>query len=196
MRARGVALVALLALGCATATDTPGGTVKAYFRLVGRDPLRTLALLAPGFHAAHDLHVVTTAEARAFVRGRPRTPAPPVDSAAIQLAPDRLALAWLAIQGRPGYLEHFGALRVEPVDEQIEGDRAQVSVRVEAQGAPPFEQRFSLVRERGVWRIDAVEQSDVTDANRLDAFVAFPNEAARSALERQATPGARGAPRP
>ena len=51
------------------------------------------------------------------------------------------------------------------------------------------------MRDGRTWRIDGVEQDEVNDANRLDAFVAFPNEAARRVLERRPTPGARGAPR-
>src|SRR5690606_4501880 len=102
VRARaGGALLALLLVGCVPAPEaaSPAAVVDAYFRFLGRDPMRTLPLLADAFHRRHGLGVVTAGGAAAAA------PAPPPAPAAVSL--DRLQLGWLAVQGR----DAFRALR-------------------------------------------------------------------------------------
>ena len=190
-RALVLALVALAACSDPAPT-TPAEVVDAYFRHVGRDPIRTLPLLSPAFHAQHGLHVVTTAEARARQRRvlLPDVPASPDAAAArVPLAPDRLQLGWLALQRRPTFAARFESLRVEPIGEEVGAGVARVAVRVVPRGAPAFEQIFALSRgDDRAWRIDGVAQRGLVDANRLDAYVAHPTEAARRALERRPAP--------
>jgi hypothetical protein len=185
----GAVALLLLAPALAACGDarpaTPGAVVEAYFRAVGRDPLRTLPLLSTAFHEAHGLRVVTTAEALATApHGAPAAPADPEER--VPLAVDRLQLGWLAVQSRPVFAARLATLSVEPLREEAAEATAAVAVRVSPPGAPLFEQHFSLSRgPGGAWRIEGAWQTGVVDGNRLDAFVAHPNEAARRQLERR-----------
>lgn len=170
---------------CGTAEHTPAAVVESYFRCLARDPLRTLPLLTPEFHRRHALRVVTQAEAQAWVSRReaasPATPEP----AEPELSTDRFQLAWLSLQGRPEFARLARESAHSVLDVRESGDEAEVITRIEPRSAPPFEQRFRLLREAegSAWRIDAVEQSGVESANATAAFVAYPNENARRALE-------------
>jgi len=169
--------LALCAAGCARPAS-PTEVVAAYFAALGRDPIRTLPLLTPAFHEQHGLHAVTSAEARAGGSGEaPRAGA---------LAVDRFELGWLAVQSREGFRALRGLLAVTPVRDEITGDRAGVTVLVQAGAGPAFEQRFALAREApgASWRIDSIEQSGVAPGAELAAFVAHPTEAERQRLER------------
>ena len=169
--------LALCAAACARPAS-PAEVVAAYFAALGRDPIRTLPLLTPAFHEQHALHAVTSAEARGGGRGEPP------DAGA--LAVDRFELGWLAVQSREGFRALRDRLGVTPIGDEATGDRAHVSVRIEAGAAPAFEQRFALVRQApgAPWRIDSIEQSGVAPGAELAAFVAHPTEAERVRLER------------
>lgn len=185
VRARaGGALLALLLVGCVPAPEaaSPAAVVDAYFRFLGRDPMRTLPLLADAFHRRHGLGVVTAGGAAAAA------PAPPPAPAAVSL--DRLQLGWLAVQGRDAFRALRDTLAIGPLEVAQAGDRAEVTVEVAPANAPPFVQRFELRPEgaaRG-WRIAAIEQSDVAAASLPAAFVAYPNEATRRRLAGGAGP--------
>jgi len=178
-----VAVLTLLALACGGAPDSPRGVVDAYFASLGRDPLRTLPLLSPAFHRQHDLHVVTTAEALRATSRRGTVGANP-DPLPPQLAPDRLQLAWLMLQVRPGFASELEAFAIEPRGEQTEGATVRVTVRVTPARGQAFDQIFSLTRDNaGAWRIEGVEQRGVDPSNAIAAYVAHPTEAARKHLE-------------
>jgi hypothetical protein len=174
----GLAL-AVLAIACGVPEDRPDATVRDYARLLARDPARTLPLVTDAFHARHALHVATAAEARGVAAGRGDA-----GDAGATLAVDRLQLGWLVVQSRPDFAERLATLSWAIGDPDQRGDHAQAVARVVPRDAPPFDLRFSLVRDPAshVWRIDAIEPSGVIEANAAAAFVAYPNEAARRAL--------------
>lgn len=172
-------VLALAVAACAPAPETPREVVDAYFRAMGRDPLRTLPLVTPAFHVRHGVHVVTSAEAMRARHQGDTTPAP-----ADPLAIDRLELGWLMIQARPAFAERLGELKRTPVSDETTGDAARVVVRLAPRAGAPFEQDFALVRDAGgTWRIDAVEQRGVDATNGFEALIAHPTDAARRALE-------------
>jgi hypothetical protein len=180
-----VALLAL-ALGCgARGGETPQATVDAYFRALARDPIRQLPLLTPAFHQQHGIGVVTAAQAQRIANSGATTE---TTEAITTASVDRLQLGWLAVQAR----EEFRALRdrfgVTPGAVTEDGTNAVVTVQVQPQGAPAFEQRFMLSRAApgGAWRIDSVEQRGVVAENRATAFVAHPSEATRRQLAQPA----------
>jgi len=177
-----LALAALAAtLACSEAPRTPADVALAYFRFLGRDPIRTLPLVTGAFHVQHGLHAVSASEARAL-RELPR----PGERAAAagDWSLDRLQLAWLEVQSRDGFRALRERLEVTLLDVSERGERASVRVRVQPRRGAAFEQRFELVRD-GTWRIDSVEQSDVARDNELAAFVAHPTESERLRLERE-----------
>lgn len=178
VRRLGIAFV-LLAAGCSGSSQTPGEVVEAYFRAMGRDPIRTLPLVTPAFHVRHGVHVVTSAEAKQS-HGHDDTTPLATDS----LAVDRLELGWLMIQVRPGFARNIAELGVVTRTVETTGDTTRVATRIAPREGSPFEQDFSLVRDaRGTWRIDAIEQRGVDATNGFAAFVAHPTDAARRALE-------------
>lgn len=179
-----LALVAL-ALACGGRAGDPRAVVEQYFRCLGRDPIRTLPLLAPSFHEEHALHVVTTAEARRNLAGAALPERVPED-ADTTLALDRLELGWLGVQMRTELRDLAARLVVTPIDAGVHGDEATVDVRIQGPEGPPFAQRFTLAREApgAAWRITGVAQRDLVPANLTAAFVAFPNERLRARLQR------------
>ena len=180
-------LLTLVVIGCgAPDTRTPTATVDAYFRDLARDPIRTLPLLTRGFHQQHGLGVVTAAEAQRLARGGAADAASPIDAAAV----DRLQLGWLAVQSRDSFRALRDRFTVTPGAVTKDGASAMVVVRVEADGAAPFDQRFELSRSAadGAWRIESVEQEGVVPESLATAFVAHPSEVTRLKL---AQPGGR-----
>lgn len=167
----------------AAAPGTPEAAVEAYFRALGRDPIRTLPLLDDDAHHAHGLRLADT-----VVQEGPL-------AAAAEGPVERHQIAWLALQKRASFRTFAERLAVRTLAATHDGDRATVAVQVSTPGAPPFAQRFELVRAGPgkPWRIDAVTQDAVVAGNAPAAFVAWPNEAARAQLEQAA--GAR-APAP
>jgi len=179
-------LLGLLGLAaCGPDEHPPGAIVEGYFRYLALDPLRTLPLLTPEFHRRHALRVVTQAEAQAWVSRREAASPAEAERAEPELSTDRFQLAWLSIQGRPEFAKRARESLHSVLDIRERNDEADVITRIEPRTGPPFEQRFRLVREAAgsAWRIDAVEQSGVESANAVAAFIAYPNENARRALE-------------
>jgi hypothetical protein len=174
-----IAVLTLVVGACAPVPETPRDVVDAYFRAMGRDPLRTLPLLTPAFHARHGVHVVTNAEAMRAYRQGDTTPVPTEP-----LAIDRLELGWLMIQVRPAFARRLAALERTLLADETSGDTARISVRLVPQEGAAFEQEFALVRDpSGAWRIDSVEQHGVDAINGFEAFIAHPTDAARRRLE-------------
>jgi len=184
IRAALAALALAAMLACSGAPRTPADVALAYFRFLGRDPIRTLPLVTGAFHGQHGLHVVSASEARAL-REMPR----PGESAAAagDWSLDRLQLAWLEVQSRDGFRAVRDGFEVTLLDASERGERASVRVRVQPRRGAAFEQRFELVRD-GTWRIDSVEESGVAPDNELAAFVAHPTESERQRLERERVP--------
>lgn len=176
MRRAFAAFVVVTALACGAPAEAPRDVALAYFRCLGADPIRTLALVTPAFHERHGLRVATAADARAAAGDRAAT------EPAAALSIDRHQLGWLAIQSRPELATLVRGLDVVVEEAREDGDSATVRVRVTPREAPPFEQRFALVRGGATWRIDAIEQRGVAAASATAAFAAWPNEAARRAL--------------
>ena len=168
------------ALACSAPPPSPSDVALAYFRDLGRDPIRTLPLLTRAFHAQHGLHVVSAAEARALREG-PESAVPPEGGDDWSL--DRRVLGWLEVQSRDGFRVLRDRLQVSLVDASASGDRAVVTLRVQPGRGSAFEQRFELARDGGRWRIDGVEQRGVGSDNAVAAFVAHPTEAERRRLE-------------
>lgn len=152
---------------------TPEAAVDVYLRSLGRDPLRTLPLLTDAAHRQHGLGL-TASGAGNDVR---------------RVSMDERRLAWLAAQTGGPVLALAGRLRSEPVAVALEGDRAEVAMRISAPPAPAFEQRFYLQRADAAapWTIDQVLQTGVVAANDKVATAAWPSQAPRSSPAR---PGA------
>jgi hypothetical protein len=174
---RALAAIVLVLAGCGAPPATPTDVVRAYFASIAADPIRTLPLLTDDFHRRHALRVATAADARAVAERRA-----PDAAADAPLAIDRHQMGWLAMLARPELARRVGALAIRIGDATEQGDAADVAVHVEPRAGPPFEQRFALVRTGAAWRIDAIEQRGVVAATALDAFAAWPNEAARRAI--------------
>ena len=168
MRSRAAWLLAAVAIGCGGAPEAPQDVVALYFRSLGRDPIRSAALVTPEFHARHGLRIQSAW----------------TDTASGE-RPFRLSsaeLAWLGVQRRPEFFAYAPRLRATVTAVQRDDAlHAVVTTRVEGPGAPPFTQRFALVRAspRAGWQIDRIEQEDLVAANRIAAFVASPSRAGR-----------------
>lgn len=161
-----VALIAVAIAGCGATPNAPQDVVALYFRSLGRDPVRSAALVTPAFHARHGLRIQSAW----------------TDTASAE-QPFRLSgaeLAWLGVQRRPEYFAYAPQLTVSVGDVQSDdGLHAVVTSRVAGPGAPAFTQRFFLLRKQpdAEWLIDRIEQQDVVPANRTAAFVASPSRA-------------------
>ncbi len=180
------ALALLLFCGCG-APCTPTETVVAYFRTLGRDPIRSADLLSDTFQAQHGLRVVTSAEMRSWERRIRSGSGQAVEASEQGDIPRSLhhaELAWLATQTKRAFRELAAALHPTPLEERINGDQAVVTVRVFAPQATPFMQRFTLSRESTTapWRIDRIDQGDVDRRSLPAAFVAAPSEELRRRL--------------
>jgi len=180
------ALALLLFCGCGT-PSTPTETVIAYFRTIGRDPIRSADLLSDAFQARHGLHVATSAEMRGWEQRLRGSSGASVEAPGQGDTPRSLhhaEIAWLGTQMKPVFRELAAALRATPLEEQIEGDRAEVAVRVLAPQTPSFVQRFTLSRDSATarWRIDRIDQAEVDERNLPAAFVAAPSEELRRRL--------------
>ena len=180
MALKRIALAALaLFAACAPAAQPPRDVVEAYFRTLGRDPVRTLRLVTPAFHEQHGVHVVTSAEAKRIQRESPASHA-----AAESIAIDRLELGWLIIQVRPRFAERLAEMQRTLLSEETLGDTSRIAVQLVPPAGRPFEQDFSLLQGRdGRWRIDSISQRDVDATNGFEAFIAHPTDAARRRLE-------------
>ena len=170
MRSRAARMLAGLVLaaviGCGAAPDAPQDVVALYFRSLGRDPIRSAALVTPGFHARHGLRIKSA-----------------WTDAASSEQPFRLSsaeLAWLGVQRRREYLAYAPQLSASVTDVRSEDTRhAVVTAQVAGPGAPPFTQRFYLLRAGpgAPWQIDRIEQEGLVPANKIAAFVASPSRA-------------------
>jgi hypothetical protein len=179
VKRRVLGVLAIVAIACAPAPGTPREIVDAYFASMGRDPLRTLPLVTPAFHAQHGVGVVTNAEAVRAYREGDTTPVP-----AGPVAIDHLELGWLMIQVRPAFARRLAALERTLLAEETSSDTARVAVRLAPREGAPFEQEFTLVRNAtGTWQIDAIAQRGVDATNGFEAFIAHPTDAARRRLE-------------
>jgi hypothetical protein len=182
MRGRTAALgLALLCLACGSRSHTPGETVGLYLRWLAQDPIRTLPLLSPGFHAEHGLEFEDFREPPAGsellarstrVRIAPPAREGPVDEG---LALARARLGWLTALSRPVFRETVPQLSIVYEDEQIQEDRARVGIRVEQESRIPFAVTFHLSREQAgtAWRIDGIEVQE-RPRRLLAAFLIAP----------------------
>jgi len=160
-----VACVLLCAVaGCSRTSGAPEDVVALYFRSLGRDPIRSAALVTQSFHAHHGLRIQST-----------WTDVPTAQE------PFRLSsaeLAWLGVQRLGEYAAYATQLTARVTSVQRDDDlHATVTTRVAAPRAPPFTQRFFVVRTQpgAPWRIDRIAQEDLVPANRIAAFVASPS---------------------
>jgi hypothetical protein len=166
----------------AGASGAGARTVARYFETRARDPIRAATLLAPEAHLAHGLRLARLLG----VSLKPEVGLGPEDEAALELA--RARVAWLDLYNLVRWVGPIAAaLDVQPLVVTQERDAAEVTVRVSAGTPsappggrigswpfPPFEQRFALRRSGADWRITAIEQQGVVDANAVQAFVAAP----------------------
>jgi hypothetical protein len=159
-------LVLAAIAGCSAAPEAPPDVVALYFRSLGRDPVRSAALVTPEFHARHGLRIQSAWTNTASAE-----------------QPFRLSgaeLAWLGVQRRPEYFAYAPQLSASVTEVRNEdAQHAVVAARVAGPGAAPFTQRFFLVRPEpgAAWQIDRIEQDDVAPAARIAAFVASPSRA-------------------
>lgn len=159
-------LVVVAVAGCGAAPDAPQDVVVLFFSSLGRDPVRSAALVTPAFHERHGLRIKSA-----------------WTDATSELQPFRLSsaeLAWLGVQRRPEFYAYAPRLSLSVTD--VRNDDAQhavVTTRVTGPGAPPFTQRFLVLRPSAgdPWRIDRIEQDDLVAANKIAAFVANPSSA-------------------
>jgi hypothetical protein len=158
--------IAVVAVGCGGMPDAPQDVVALYFRSLGRDPVRSAALVTAEFHARHGLRIQSAWTAAASAQ-----------------QPFRLSsaeLAWLGVQRRPQYFAYAPQLSAGVTEVRTEdAQHAVVATRVAGPGAPPFTQRFYLLRARpgAPWQIDRIEQEELVPGNRIAAFVANPSRA-------------------
>jgi hypothetical protein len=177
-------LLLAIPLACRPAPLGPAETVAAYLRDLGRDPIRTLDLLTPGFHRSHGLVAGASASTP---EGRVRIPR---EERAHRMAAtasrnlESARLAWLAVQRGASFRRDASALSWEVMGVEQRGASARVVCRIHPQGAAAFQQSFELVRgSDGRWRIDAIRQSGVEPRAEAAAFAAYPNERARQSRE-------------
>jgi hypothetical protein len=170
---RALLLLATGALACGQAPDSPGETVKRYFACLGRDPVRSLELLSPAFHASHGLRLGAA-----------------VDQAAARDPLAAARVAWLSVQRAGAFQEGARHLAAEIVKVSEEAAAAEVVTRVLPARGTAFVQRFQLSRPDGRWRVDAVAQEQVGPQSRLAAFVAHPTETGRRELAEVLASGA------
>lgn len=179
------ALGTLATLGCGQ-PQTPAEVVTAYFRALGRDPARSLPLLSPAFHRHHGLRM---ARFEGWLWGWPSPSAGASESAARASEPggvESAAFAWLYVQTHPSFPALASTLRLSDVELLESDQQAHVGVRVRGRGGQEFVQRFTLSRAapRSSWRIDRIDQIDVSPSAHTIAFVAFPHDALIDALLR------------
>lgn len=167
MRVRLLAAFAVVAvIGCGATPDAPQDVVALYFSSLGRDPVRSAALVTPAFHENHGLRIKSA-----------------WTEAASEAQPFRLSgaeLAWLGVQRRPEFFAYAPRLSVSVTEVLRDGTQhAVVTTRVAGTAAPPFTQRFFLLRSGpgDAWRIDRIEQQELVAANKIAAFVANPSRA-------------------
>ena len=165
------ALAVVAIVGCGAAPDAPQDVVALYFRSLGRDPVRSAALVTPAFHENHGLRIKSA-----------------WTEAASEAQPFRLSsaeLAWLGVQRRPEFFAYAPRLSVIVTEVfRPDAQHADVTTRVAGPGAPPFTQRFFLLRSApgDPWRIDRIEQQELVAANKIAAFVANPARADARAM--------------
>lgn len=201
LRAAGAAacVAALLGTACAPAPSRPREVLAGYLRWIGRDPARTLELLAPEFHARHGLRV---ADLRDVLWGGWQVPGaaePPAAAAGAGLSPEaRLEsgrLAWLFVQrARPLRDARF---RTKLLEQDWRETTGSVLLRVQSGRGRPFQQRFAFARRDAgsAWRILGIEQQDVDATNALAAFAAYPSLANLERIQQAAGGGGAGPPR-
>ncbi len=174
----GFGIVATLtACGVRNENPTPRHVVELYFRRIVRDPIGTLPLLSQEFHASHGLRVLTRRDEvmiRGGVGARDELRRQQAIDAPGELS--RARLGWLVSQNQNPPWPYGAGLVAEVVEEQVDGDRALVTSRVQAPVGDGFDQRFRLSRKSAdeAWRIDAIEQDAVVPENLSTAFSAAP----------------------
>lgn len=184
MRRRAALLLCAAAFGCAPAPPGPAETLERYLDALAGDPIRTLAMLTPGFHDRHGLRFEEVAD-RPFAA--PRRAAPSADPL---LERERARLGWLTVLTKRIFALQSGRFRHRVVSEAVRGDVAEVVVQVEP---PPLEARFELRRgaRGGGWQIDAVHLPDLDESQWLQAFLIAPDAELhrRIAAARERRPG-------
>jgi hypothetical protein len=177
--------VVVLLLACGRPPLDPATVVDDYLHELGRDPIRAFSRVTPSFQTRHGLRLATDPEVRAWQhrrsRGASAAPAPERPPP----TPEEERLAWLAVQGKPGYQTELARLTWQIMDVEWPDDlRALVKTRIELPRGRSFEQIFQLVRAspRAPWRIDQVEQVGVGEDELAAAFVTNPTEATRERL--------------
>jgi hypothetical protein len=185
VRRRALALlpIVLACAACGPPQRTPTQTVELYFAARGHDPIRTLALLTPEFHARHGLRfedVRGVPPWRTPAGGRPEAegrlePAPPTDDRELEL--ERARHGWLSVQMEPFMRRLVPRLGARVLSEAIEGDAAVVKVIVAAGRAARVEVGFRLGRDApgGPWRIHDIDVPEATAP--LVALVVAPSAA-------------------
>ncbi len=165
--------LAIVTSACGASPPSARDTVDLYFRCLGRDPIRSLAILSPDFQLAHRLRL-----------GAPLAPGASADPLAAA------QVAWLNVQKTAAFQAQARRLAPRWIELREDGDAARASLRVSAGGSPGFAQRFALSRPgpESHWRIDAVRQSGLDSANLAAAFAANPGEVLRRRLERALRP--------
>ena len=117
----------------ACGASPPGArdTVDLYFRCLGRDPIRSLAILSPDFQLAHRLRL-----------GAPLAPGASADPLAAA------QVAWLNVQKTAAFQQQARRLSTRWIQLREDGDTARASLRVRAGESPGFAQRFQLSPEQ------------------------------------------------
>lgn len=179
--------VAVLA-GCAADPGDaggPGDVVLRYRDALARDPIRTLALLAPEFHRAHGLrfHEVGDLPPASGERRGGRPDAAPAPSRDPALELERARLGWLTVLTRPAFARLAPDLALAFDEVVVSGDRARVDARVRLRETPAFHARFRLARDGSSWRIDAIEIDDEEALHVVPVYLLAPTRARHRRLE-------------
>lgn len=195
---RGAATLAALAiaLGCAGRAASPEAVVDRYLDALSADPIRTLALLSPEFHAAHGLRFEAVRDAPVIDRlvdpgsraewGRGAEGAGDAD-----LERERAMLGWLTVLTKRLFARERPRLAATHLDTKLEGNAARVRVEVRHRDARPFRVDFSLSRAgaEAPWRIDALTIEDEARVPAVSAYLVAPtlerHRRLETALERR-----------
>lgn len=178
MRRAGAALLlGALSLGgvaCAASQRSPTETVQRYLEWISSDPIRTLEITSDAFHARHGLRFSEVGDQPFREPAAASHEAPSTDR---DLELTRARFGWLTALTKRVFALQAPRFHHELGPARIEGDVAEVPVRVEERGRPPLDAVFHLERAApdAPWQIAAIELPEVADADLIRAFVLAPD---------------------
>lgn len=176
-------------LACGSPEMTPERTVDLYFTRLGADPIGSLTLLSPAFHARHGLRVRLERDPGTGATQGAEEPGAAAELSGAEMA--RAEMAWVAVQKLAPLKHHLPGLQRRQRAAETQDDAARVVVELTpAGGLPPFVQAFELSRKGrdAPWQIDEILQQEVVPSNAAAAFAAAPSAERWRAIGRPKAP--------